>query len=98
MPVGSVAGAAQPMARCTVLFVPAAGRPRRPEATATRLAPYAQISTPRCDQEHTMPSHEVLIIDDEPDIREVARVSLELVAGWEVITASSGAEGIERAI
>lgn len=39
----------------------------------------------------------VLIIDDEEDIREVASLSLEATAGWHVITASSGAEGIEQA-
>jgi CheY-like chemotaxis protein len=39
----------------------------------------------------------VLIVDDEDDIREVAQASLELVGGWEVLTASSGREGIERA-
>ena len=36
----------------------------------------------------------VLIIDDEDDIREVAALSLEATAGWEILTASSGAEGI----
>lgn len=40
----------------------------------------------------------ILIIDDEDDIREVAALSLESVAGWEVLTASSGAEGIRTAI
>ena len=39
----------------------------------------------------------ILIIDDEDDIREVASLSLETVAGWEVIKASSGAQGISRA-
>lgn len=39
----------------------------------------------------------VLIIDDEADIREVAKMSLEAVAGWDVTTASSGPEGIEIA-
>jgi CheY-like chemotaxis protein len=39
----------------------------------------------------------VLIIDDEDDIREVAALSLESVAGWEVIRASSGIEGLTRA-
>src|ERR1051326_2239539 len=39
----------------------------------------------------------LLLIDDEDDIREVARLSLELVAHWDVVTASSGAEGVERA-
>ena len=39
----------------------------------------------------------ILIIDDEDDIRQVAALSLETVAGWEVVTASSGAQGIRRA-
>jgi CheY-like chemotaxis protein len=39
----------------------------------------------------------ILIIDDEEDIREVAALSLESVAGWEVIKASSGAQGLARA-
>ncbi len=36
----------------------------------------------------------ILIIDDEDDIREVAALSLEATAGWDILTASSGAEGI----
>jgi CheY-like chemotaxis protein len=36
----------------------------------------------------------ILIIDDEDDIREVAALSLEATAGWQVLTASSGVEGI----
>jgi len=39
----------------------------------------------------------ILIIDDEDDIREVAALSLESVAGWQVIMASSGAQGVARA-
>ena len=39
----------------------------------------------------------ILIIDDEDDIREVASLSLETIAGWQVSTASSGAEGIAKA-
>ncbi|MFY9936213.1 MAG: response regulator [Silvibacterium sp.] len=39
----------------------------------------------------------ILIIDDEDDIRQVAALSLEMVAGWEVVTASSGTQGIRRA-
>ena len=42
-------------------------------------------------------SRKILIIDDEDDIREVAALSLESVAGWEVAMASSGAQGIVRA-
>ncbi|MDR3726255.1 MAG: response regulator [Terracidiphilus sp.] len=43
-------------------------------------------------------SHRILIIDDEDDIREVAALSLETVAGWDVTTASSGALGLQRAV
>lgn len=39
----------------------------------------------------------ILIIDDEEDIRQVAALSLETVAGWEVVVASSGAQGLARA-
>jgi CheY-like chemotaxis protein len=39
----------------------------------------------------------ILIIDDEDDIREVASLSLESVAGWDVRTASSGMEGMRAA-
>ena len=39
----------------------------------------------------------ILIIDDEDDIREVAALSLESVAGWQVLTANSGQTGIEAA-
>ena len=39
----------------------------------------------------------VLLIDDEPDIREVVELSLGSVAGWEVLTASSGVDGVELA-
>jgi CheY-like chemotaxis protein len=43
-------------------------------------------------------SRRILIIDDEADIREVVELSLESVAGWEVVTANSGAQGLARAI
>jgi CheY-like chemotaxis protein len=39
----------------------------------------------------------ILIVDDEDDIREVAQVSLELVGQYEVLTASSGRDGVVRA-
>ena len=39
----------------------------------------------------------VLIIDDEEDIRELARISLERVGGLEVLAAASGPEGLELA-
>lgn len=39
----------------------------------------------------------ILLIDDEDDIREVAQTSLELMGGWDVITASSSQEGLIKA-
>lgn len=40
---------------------------------------------------------QVLVIDDEPDIIDVLRTSLEVTAGWDVVSASSGHEGLMRA-
>jgi CheY-like chemotaxis protein len=42
--------------------------------------------------------HSILIVDDEEDIRAVAALSLETIAGWTVHTATSGVDGIRRAI
>jgi CheY-like chemotaxis protein len=42
-------------------------------------------------------SYRILIIDDEEDIRAVAALSLETVAGWQVEVASSGAQGLAMA-
>jgi two-component system, OmpR family, alkaline phosphatase synthesis response regulator PhoP len=39
----------------------------------------------------------ILIIDDEEAIQTVVQFGLNLAAGWEVLTASSGLEGIEQA-
>jgi len=39
----------------------------------------------------------ILLVDDEDDVREVARMSLEMMGGFEVLPASSGAEALERA-
>ncbi|NJK40768.1 MAG: response regulator [Acaryochloridaceae cyanobacterium SU_2_1] len=39
----------------------------------------------------------VLIIDDEQSIQAVASLSLKMEANWQVLTASSGAEGINIA-
>ncbi|MBO0349912.1 response regulator [Phormidium pseudopriestleyi FRX01] len=39
----------------------------------------------------------ILVIDDEDGLREIIQFSLEVVAGWEVITASSGRSGIALA-
>jgi CheY-like chemotaxis protein len=42
-------------------------------------------------------SRRILIIDDEDDIREVAALSLETVADWQVLVANSGPQGLARA-
>jgi CheY-like chemotaxis protein len=42
-------------------------------------------------------SKRVLLVDDEDDIREVAGMSLETVAGWSILAARSGREGLKIA-
>lgn len=39
----------------------------------------------------------ILVVDNEPYIQEVAQICLETVARWQVLTASSGMEGIRVA-
>lgn len=39
----------------------------------------------------------VLLVDDEDSVREVAQMSLEVMAGWEVIAVNSGAEALKVA-
>jgi len=45
-----------------------------------------------------MPHKQLLLIDDEDDIREVARLSLEITEGWKVTTANGGAAGVAHAL
>src|SRR6266508_830345 len=47
--------------------------------------------------EATVTARRILLVDDEDHIREVAQVSLEMTAGWEVLTAGSGTEGLAKA-
>jgi CheY-like chemotaxis protein len=44
-----------------------------------------------------MSQRQVLIIDDEPDIREIAKLSLQLTKKWDILTAASGSAGIALA-
>jgi CheY-like chemotaxis protein len=37
----------------------------------------------------------VVLVDDDPDLRKLVKLTLEFTAGWEVTTAADGAEGIE---
>ena len=40
-------------------------------------------------------SFRVVVIDDDPDLRTLIKLTLEFNAGWEVTTAADGSEGIE---
>lgn len=44
-----------------------------------------------------MSPRQILVVDDSPLIREVARLGLESQAGWNVVAAGSGTEALERA-
>ncbi len=43
------------------------------------------------------PERRVLMIDDDPDIRDVAVLALEQLGGYKVVTAGSGQEGLQAA-
>lgn len=43
---------------------------------------------------HNMEPRFILIIDDEADVREIAKISLEITKSWKVVTAASGGEGM----
>jgi CheY-like chemotaxis protein len=45
-----------------------------------------------------MSAKRILLVDDEDDIREVATISMQAVGGWEVLSARSGTEAIEKAL
>jgi two-component system nitrogen regulation response regulator NtrX len=47
------------------------------------------------NQTATAPRQRILVIDDEPDIRKTLKMTLEY-EGYEVLTAGSGTEGLER--
>ena len=41
-----------------------------------------------------MISNQILVIDDEDDIRQLIQTCLEIMGGWEVLTATSGNQGL----
>jgi two-component system OmpR family response regulator len=44
-----------------------------------------------------MPIETILLVDDDPSIRQVATLTLERVGGWAVRVAGSGAQALELA-
>ena len=40
-------------------------------------------------------SFRVVVIEDDPDLRTLIKLTLEFTAGWEVTTAADGSEGID---
>jgi CheY-like chemotaxis protein len=39
----------------------------------------------------------ILVIDDEPDIREIAKLSFQITRSWQVVAAGSGPDGVTQA-
>lgn len=39
----------------------------------------------------------ILIIDDEEDVKDIAQMGLQMATDWQVITASTGKEGLDLA-
>lgn len=44
-----------------------------------------------------MKAKQILVIDDEDDIRKLTQACLEIMGGWQVLTASSDSEGLAKA-
>lgn len=44
-----------------------------------------------------MPTKRILIIDDDETIQTVVQFGIKMTAGWDVLTAGSGAQGIQTA-
>jgi CheY-like chemotaxis protein len=40
-------------------------------------------------------AYRVVLVDDDPDLRKLVKLTLEFTAGWQVSTAADGTEGIE---
>ena len=44
-----------------------------------------------------MKALQILVIDDEEDIRKLTQTCLEIMGGWQVLSACSGSEGLAKA-
>ena len=47
--------------------------------------------------EVAMTTKRILVIDDEVHVREVVQTCLEMLGGWDVVSAASGQEGLVKA-
>ena len=41
-----------------------------------------------------MKTKRILVIDDDDGVRDVIQISLEVIAGWDILTATCGSEGL----
>src|SRR5690606_20893418 len=65
---------------------------------ASRTKPAVPSDFNFCAWRATVPDiNTILLVDDEPDIRTIAELSLSQVGGWKTILASSGAQALELA-
>lgn len=44
-----------------------------------------------------MATKRILVIDDDDGLRDIIQISIEVIAGWDVLTATSGTEGLDVA-
>lgn len=55
------------------------------------------METSRHERERPDPPLHIVLIDDDADVRELTKLTLEYATGWEVTTAADGEEGRARA-
>jgi DNA-binding response OmpR family regulator len=90
----------QPTDHVTVRRKPT--RRRRPGSGRVLVRPTALAGEPRTTPKHeaapaaTAPPRRVLVVEDEPSMRFLCRLNLEL-GGFEVVEAETGAEALARA-
>jgi CheY-like chemotaxis protein len=71
---------------------------RRPLSKTYSRDMYFPAETSPAQTPAASSSRKLLVIDDSALIREAAKIALGTIGGWQISTAVSGEEGIERAI
>jgi CheY-like chemotaxis protein len=56
-----------------------------------------KADAPRAATSVPAPTRSILVIDDSALIREAAKIALATIAGWRIVTATGGEQGIELA-